>query len=45
VIQLIALAMTASGIYLTSTWFLAAAVAAWAVSLWWYGRDVERVLG
>ena len=45
VIQLIALAMTASGIYLTSTWFLGAAVAAWAVSLWWYGRDVERVLG
>jgi hypothetical protein len=45
VIQLIALAMTASGIYLTSVWFLAAAVAAWAVSLWWYGRDVERVLG
>jgi hypothetical protein len=45
VIQLIALAMTASGIYLTSTWFLAAAVAAWAVSVWWYGRDVERVLG
>jgi hypothetical protein len=45
VIQLIALAMTASGIYLTSTWFLAAAAAAWAVSLWWYGRDVERVLG
>jgi len=29
VIQLIALAMTASGIYLTSPWFLAAAVAAW----------------
>jgi hypothetical protein len=44
VIQLVALAMTASGIYLTSVWFLAVAVAAWAVSLWWYGRDVERVL-
>jgi hypothetical protein len=45
VIQLVALAMTASGIYLTSVWFLAAAVAAWAASVWWYGRDVERVLG
>jgi hypothetical protein len=45
VIQLIALAMTASSIYLTSVLFLGAAVAAWAVSLWWYGRDVERVLG
>jgi hypothetical protein len=44
VIQLVALAMTASAIYLTSVWFLTAAVAAWAVSLWWYGRDVERVL-
>ncbi len=45
VIQLVALAMTASGIYLTSTWFLVPAVAAWAASVWWYGRDVERVLG
>jgi hypothetical protein len=44
-IQLVALAMTASGIALTSAWFLAPAVAAWAVSVWWYGRDVERVLG
>lgn len=44
VIQLIALAMTASGIYLTSLWFLAPAIAAWAASLWWYGRDIERVL-
>ncbi len=43
-IQMVALAMTASGIFLTSAWFLAAAVVAWAVSLWWYGRDVEQVL-
>jgi len=42
---LIALAMTASGISQTSAWFLAAAVVAWAGSLWWYGRGVERVLG
>ena len=34
-IQLVALAMTASGIALTSTWFLAPAVAAWAASVWW----------
>ena len=44
-IQLVALAMTASGIFLTSAWFLAPAVAAWAASVWWYGREVERVLG
>ena len=44
VIQLVALAMTASAIASTSAWFLAAAVAAWAVSVWRYGRDVERVL-
>ena len=44
VVQLVALAMTASGIYLTSVWFLAAAVAAWAASLWWYGRELERSL-
>jgi hypothetical protein len=43
-IQLVALAMTASAISSTSTWFLAPAVAAWALSVWWYGRDVERVL-
>jgi hypothetical protein len=44
-IQLLALAMTASAIFSTSAWFLAAAVAAWVVSVWWYGRHVERVLG
>jgi hypothetical protein len=43
-IQLVALAMTASAISSTSPWFLAPAVAAWALSVWWYGRDVERVL-
>ena len=44
-IQLIALAMTASAIFSTSTWFLAPALAVWALSLGWYGRHVERVLG
>ncbi|MEO8371100.1 MAG: hypothetical protein ABI806_18090 [Candidatus Solibacter sp.] len=44
VVQLIALAMTASGIFLTSVWFLAAAVAAWLISLWWFGRDVDRAM-
>ena len=43
-IQLVALAMTASAISSTSAWFLAPAVAAWALSVWWYGRDVKRVL-
>ena len=44
-IQLLALAMTASAIFSTSAWFLAPALAAWALSLGWYGREVERVLG
>jgi hypothetical protein len=44
-IQLVALAMMASAIFSTSAWFLAVALAAWAISLAWYGRDVERVLG
>ena len=44
VVQLIALAMTASGIFFTSVWFLAAAVAAWLISLWWFGRDVDRAM-
>ena len=44
-LQLLALAMTASGIFLTSAWFLLPAAAAWAISVWWYGRNVERVLG
>ena len=45
VVQMVGIAMTASGIALTSAWFFLAAVAAWAVSVWWYGRDVGRVLG
>lgn len=44
-IQLIGLAMTASAIAQTSVLFLFPAVAAWAGSLWWYGRDIDRVLG
>ena len=44
-IQVIALAMTASAISSTSVWFLAPAVAAWVLSVGWYGREVERVLG
>jgi hypothetical protein len=43
-VQLVALAMTASAIFSTSRWFLAPALAAWALSVWWYGRHVERVL-
>jgi hypothetical protein len=43
-VQMVALAMVASGIYFTSIWFLAVAAAVWAASLWWYGRDLERVL-
>ncbi|MEO8597088.1 MAG: hypothetical protein ABI759_27465 [Candidatus Solibacter sp.] len=43
-VQLVALAMTASAIDQTSLWFLAPAVGAWAISLWWFGRDIDRVL-
>jgi len=45
VVQVVALAMAASAIAWTSAWFLAPAVGAWVVSVWWYGRDVENVLG
>jgi hypothetical protein len=38
-IQMIAAAMTISSIFESSLWFLAPAVAAWAASLWWYGRE------
>jgi hypothetical protein len=38
VVQMIAIAMTVSAIFSTSVWFLGAAILAWLVSLWWYGR-------
>ena len=38
-IQMVAAAMTISSIFDSSLWFLAPAVAAWAGSLWWYGRE------
>ena len=43
-IQMVAIAMTASGIYSTTLWFLPLAAAVWAASVWWYGRDLERML-
>jgi hypothetical protein len=43
-VQMVAIAMTASGIFSTSLWFLPLAGAAWAVSVWWYGRELERML-
>jgi hypothetical protein len=42
-VQMVAMAMTASGIFSTSAWFLAAAVAVWAGSLAWFGRELERL--
>ena len=41
-VQMIAMTMTVSAIFSTSLWFLAAAVAVWAGSLWWYGRELDR---
>jgi hypothetical protein len=44
VVQMIALAMTVSSIFSMSLWFLAPAIAIWAGSVWWYGRELERAL-
>jgi len=44
VVQMIAMAMTVSSIFSMSLWFLAPAVAAWMISVWWYGRGLERSL-
>ena len=45
VVQMIAMAMTVSSVFSMSLWFVAKAVAAWIISLWWYGRELERALG
>jgi hypothetical protein len=42
IVQMVGIAMTASGIFSTSLWFLPLAVAIWAISVWWYARDLER---
>ena len=39
-VQMVAIAMTASSIFSTSLWFLPLAAVAWAVSLWWYGSKL-----
>ena len=39
------MAMTVSSVFSMSLWFVAPAVAAWLISLWWYGRALERALG
>jgi hypothetical protein len=44
-VQMVAMTMTIAGIFSTSVWFLVAAAAAWAGSLWWYGRELERGAG
>lgn len=44
VVQMVAIAMTASGIFSTSLWFLPLAAALWAASVWWYGRGLEQRL-
>ena len=43
-VQMVAIAMTASGIYSTTLWFLPLAAAVWMLSVYWYGRDLERTL-
>ena len=44
VVQMVAIAMTASGIYSTSLWFLPLAAGAWCASVAWYGHALERTL-
>ena len=36
--------MTASGIALTSVWFIVPAVLAWLISLYWFGKDVDQAM-
>ena len=43
-VQMAGIGMTAFTIAQTSVWFLGAAVAVWAGSVWWYGKEVRRVL-
>jgi hypothetical protein len=43
-VQIVALSMTASGIFSTTLWFLPLALAVWAISVYWYGRELERKL-
>jgi hypothetical protein len=35
--------MAAASVYLSSPLFVAPCIAAWAGSLWWFGRSVDRV--
>jgi len=42
IVQMVALAMTVSGILSTSLWFFAPAACAWVGSLWWYGRQLDN---
>jgi hypothetical protein len=41
-VQMVAMTMTVSVIFSTSLWFLAVAAAVWAVSLAWFGRELEK---
>jgi hypothetical protein len=44
-VQVAFIGMAASSIFLSSALFLIPCAAAWAWSLWWYGRLVDRVFG
>jgi hypothetical protein len=41
-VQIIALIGAASATHLVSRWFLLPSGAAWAFSLWWGGRELEK---
>jgi hypothetical protein len=42
IVQMIAIAMTVSTVFSMSVLFLGPAIAIWAGSVWWYGRELER---
>jgi hypothetical protein len=44
IVQMVALAMTVSSIFSMSVLFLLPAALAWAGSVWWYGRQLERAM-
>lgn len=40
--QIIAMIMAGAAVAYSSLWFLPLFVAAWAVSVWWFGREIDR---
>lgn len=43
--QAVMMAMAASGIFFSSAWVLLVCIGAWLISLWHYGREMDRAAG